>query len=60
MVEQMPVCVQGFRKLYAQNRYTELCAEDELDDAAARDIVAQELGHGRRDVTYAYVPRRED
>jgi integrase len=46
----------GFRKTFAQGRYREYCTAG-MSDREARQKLADDLGHGRRDVTYSYVPR---
>jgi integrase len=46
----------GFRKTFAQGRYREYCAAG-MSDQEARQKLAEDLSHGRRDVTYSYVPR---
>lgn len=47
---------RGFRRTYAQTRHAALLAAG-LADGEARDVVSHELGHRRRAVSYAYVPR---
>jgi integrase/recombinase XerD len=45
----------GLRHAYAQERYQEL-REQGKDDREARIEIAHELGHGRIEITYVYVP----
>lgn len=47
----------GFRRAFAQERHEEYQGEG-LSDRQARQRVARDLGHGRVEVTLAYVPRQ--
>ena len=47
----------GFRKAFAAGRYEQLRAEG-LGDVQARRELTGDLGHGRVQVTYSYVPRK--
>jgi integrase len=49
----------GLRRTWAQQRYR-ILTEQNHSDRESRRSIAKELGHGRIDVTYSYVPRRSE